>query len=238
MREHILKEIRRIAANSGGKAPGRRIFERESGISESTWRGVHWARWGDALLEAGLSANSKQAKTDSDFLLGKVAEAFRYFGKTPTLIELRMYGRQDANFPAHSTLSNHYPTKEEMIEALRSWIAEREGFDDVATLLPPTKPKAAPSQQPLSSIAEDGFVYLIKSGEYYKIGRSNDVERRFKQISIALPDKAELFHTIRTDDPVGIETYWHRRFADRRANGEWFKLSSFDISAFKKRKFQ
>lgn len=234
-REEIINAIQRLAA-ANGQAPGRQAFEAATGIKQSSWSGIYWARWGDALVEAGLTPNSLRTKADTELLLRKIAEAFRHFRRVPTLTELRMYRRLDGAFPAHSTLSNHFPTKDGMIEALRNWTADKADFGDVAGMLPEVGPKPAPPR--VTTKAVDGYVYLIKSGNFYKVGRSDDAERRFKQISIALPDKAELFHTITTDDPTGIEAYWHRRFAERRANGEWFKLTTADIAAFRRRKFQ
>lgn len=234
MRERILSEIKRLAAANAGKVPGRQAFEAETGIRVHEWYGVYWARWGDAVTEAGLSPNVLQKRLDKDAVLGEVAQAVRHFGKVPTYGELRMYARNRPGFPVHTTISKAAGSVG-LAESLRELALANPEFADIATMLPNTPAVARP--RPFRRPA-DGSVYLIQSGTHYKIGRSDELERRVKEIRIALPDKAELVHVIATDDPAGIEAYWHRRFADRRANGEWFKLSVADVAAFKCRRFQ
>jgi hypothetical protein len=237
MRDRILSEIRRLAEANGGKPLGRQAFEQASGIRYADWYGVYWARWGDAVAEAGLAPNTLQPKLDEAFMLRKIAEAYRHFGHPASYGELRLYTRHDPDFPAHSTISSHYRSQANLAAAVRTWAEGQEGFGDVVAIIPATLPDALPAA-PRRAKAADGAVYLLRSGDFYKIGRSDEVEKRIKKITVALPDKATLDHTITTDDPPGIEAYWHRRFADRRANGEWFKLTPVDVLAFKRRRFQ
>jgi len=122
-----------------------------------------------------------------------------------------------------------------LLRRLSEFARANSGYEDVAAMIPqPIETHSAES----NAAPLEGFVYLIRSGQHYKIGRSDDLERRVKQIRVTLPEAATLVHAIRTGDPPGIEAYWHRRFAERRANGEWFKLSTSDVAAFKRRKYQ
>ena len=236
MRDFILQEIRRLASANDGQAPGQKLFAKETGIAEHQWRGRYWARWGDALKDAGFEPNDWTGKLDSDEVLNGVAYAVRQFGRLPTRAELLLRRKVDSAIPSDQAIRRHFGRRNDLIAALVKRATDDPAYADIAAMLPAVAPMPAPPR--LSSKPVEGYVYLIKSGDFYKIGRSDDAERRFKQITISFPDKAELFHTIRTDDPSGIEAYWHRRFDDRRANGEWFRLTPQDVAAFKKRKFQ
>jgi len=74
----------------------------------------------------------------------------------------------------------------------------------------------------------------MRSGRHYKIGRTISVGARERQLAIKIPVPPTTIHHIETDDPIGVEAYWHRRFADKRGEGERFDLSAEDISAFKR----
>src|SRR5579872_5799970 len=78
LRERVLDEIRRMAAENGGRAPGCHRFNRVSGLSHAVWHGQIWARWSDAVREAGLTPNDKQDKLEDDDLLAAFAEAARH----------------------------------------------------------------------------------------------------------------------------------------------------------------
>ncbi|MFV1492354.1 GIY-YIG nuclease family protein [Phaeobacter sp. JH18-32] len=237
MRERILSEIKRLAAENGGKTPGKIYFQQETGISDSDWYGKLWVRWNDVVADAGLTPNDMQERLSGDLVLDKYAEVCRHYGKPPSSAELRFYARNTPNFISHNTFAKHFGNKDGVIAALRDRAIER-GENDLVAILP--KEKASQTSEASSEISNcfEGWVYLLQSGQHFKIGRSDELEKRVKQISIALPEKVELVHAIKTDDPPGIEGYWHRRFAAQRANGEWFKLSHADVRAFKRRKFQ
>ncbi|MEJ6789125.1 GIY-YIG nuclease family protein [Brevundimonas sp. BR2-1] len=234
MKEQILSEIRRLAESGGGVPPGRSAFARQTGIADSIWAGRIWARWGDAVTEAGFTPNERKARVSEGEVLENVASACRHFGRLPTAQELKLYRRQqEASFPSYDVIQARFGSMVELTARLSEWAGARADMADITTMLPVASERTVPLTG-----QREGLVYLLRSGPHFKIGRSDEVERRVKQISVALPEAVDLIHAIRTDDPPGIEAYWHRRFADRRANGEWFKLSPNDVAAFKRRKFQ
>lgn len=235
-KNHILAEIQRTAAENGGVPLGMQRFSTVTGIRKADWLGRHWLRWGDALVEAGFQPNAFASAVPEADLLAKLAILTRELGYFPIDAELRMKARSDPQFPSHTTF-NRLGKKKVRVEALRKYCLDND-LEDVAALCQPIAEAPINSRSEPEGGTEEalGWVYLMKSGRFYKIGRTNALGRRERELAIQLPDRAKVAHSIKTDDPAGIEAYWHRRFQDRRKNGEWFELTPQDVSAFRRRK--
>jgi hypothetical protein len=100
MRDHILSEIRRLATLNAGQSPGMIMFARETGIGEHQWRGKFWARWSDALAEAGHMPNEWGKRLDSDQVLSGVIAACRHYGHFQRKMKFNSTGKRIPPFPA------------------------------------------------------------------------------------------------------------------------------------------
>lgn len=238
-KDDVLREIRRIAAENGAVAPGRIAFFDATGIRESDWSGRWWTTWGAAVREAGLEPQRLNPRLDDELVLAAAAGIVRKVGRFPTSAEIRFECNADPALPSHNTF-RRFGGLGGLRTRLREFAAEH-GLSDVAAAIAdqPGEPVAAAAvlDGEGAQVLADGFVYLVKSGRHFKIGKANSVETRHRQLKIQLPQAAEVVHRIKTDDPYGIESYWHRRFAGKRLNGEWFALSAEDVKAFRRRKF-
>jgi hypothetical protein len=238
-KQHILEEIKRTAKYNGGMPLGTKRFLAETGIKTSDWYGKIWTRWGDALIEAGFSPNQLQKAYDPQKLIQAYISLIRELGHFPTAGEVRLKEHNDSKFPSHTTFSR-FGSKRQFAAKIIGYCREHHDFEDVIEICLPIQAKEhseSKCESRQSPSEELGYVYMLKSGGYYKIGKTNAAGRRERELAIQLPEKANTVHIIKTDDPAGIESYWHKRFEAKRKHGEWFELSSAEVNAFKRRKF-
>ena len=117
-KETIIKEIIRTAKANSGKPLGKSKFEKQTGISANDWYGKYWARWGDAIKEAGLTPNEMQGAYDKPFLIEKIILLIRELNRFPTVGEIRLKAHQDKSFPGHSTFDSHFDSKSQFIQTV------------------------------------------------------------------------------------------------------------------------
>ncbi len=230
-KQEIIKEIRRTANENGGVPLGKGRFEKETGIKPYDW-GKYWAKFGDALVEAGFKPNTLQGSYDTEFILQKYVGLIKELGRFPTSGDLSVKSHSDPEFPSKNTMRKLGDIKTTATKILE--FARTKEYSDVVKLCEETieKHKITKKADVSNVNVNTGEVYLFKSGRYYKIGKTNDTVRRGKELRIQLPEKCVLIHSIRTDDPSGVEAYWHKRFESKRMQGEWFDLNSSEIKSF------
>lgn len=233
----IVAAIREASAANGGVPLGRGRFEQLTGIKESAWSGKYWTRWSDAVREAGLTPNVMNQPHPLEDLLRPLASLALQLGHLPTQPEMNLQRRSDPTFPSPDSIVRRLGRKSALAGQLLEFSKSHHEFQSVVSMcIPHIEAEASDGHGGADPDLVPGQVYMLRHGNEFKIGRSIDATRRYKGIRVQMPLDTHEVHVIETDDTVGIEAYWHNRFANKRLNGEWFRLSAQDVKAFKSRK--
>lgn len=132
-KQQIVAEIKRIALDHGGHAPGTQAFERATGVRKADWYPHIWLRWSDALVEAGYAPNTFQRKTSDEVLIESYIGLARELGRFPLEGEIRRKARSDASFPSHSAFYR-FGGKRNLLAALATYCRKTPGCEDVLAL--------------------------------------------------------------------------------------------------------
>jgi hypothetical protein len=187
---HIIAEIKRTATANGGTPLGKERFFNATGIKENDWLGRYWVRWSDAIREAGYQPNKLQGAYEDSFLLGKLVQLVRELGHFPVKGEFLFKTRIDPKFPSHNVFAR-FGSKAQLAATALDYCKSRGDLEDVITICEPiSKSSRLEVDENSRDIKDYGFVYLLKSGRFYKIGRSNAAGRRERELAIQLPEKA------------------------------------------------
>jgi hypothetical protein len=163
-KEYILQEIKRTAETNGGAALGSRKFTKETGIREGDWLGKHWARWSDALREAGYAPNEMTTPYGESFLFQKFIELARELKKLPVKGDFLYKVRHDSSFPNSKTFER-FGSKVELVKAVMEYCRTHEGYEDIIVLCEGHSPRHHVTKDQVEPAeGEIGFVYFMNLG--------------------------------------------------------------------------
>jgi hypothetical protein len=81
---------------------------------------------------------------------------------------------------------------------------------------------------------ERGYIYLLKDGDYYKIGKAKRPKDRLKTYRTENPRETQIILCEKVSDYTQTEKELLSLFKSKNHKGEWFKLDSEDIDKIKK----
>ena len=158
---HLCPEIRRTAEQNGGKPLGRLPFAAETDDFASTdWSGRYWARWNDALHEAGFPPNILQARYDDNQpLLDALISEIQRRGKMPTAAELKLRRREDRDFPSSKVFDRLGP-KVIWAPKVAARCRDRGDCADVLAAIEPLLAEVGPNDREETSDAGESAIRL------------------------------------------------------------------------------
>lgn len=242
-KEEILKEVQKWSEENRGHTPSEKVLREELGIPKWDWIN-YWTKMTDLQNEAGLTPHvfdkTKYTKPDLCRLFVKVIGEY---GKWPSRDVLDFKRKKDPNFPASATFYKQLGSANngDLARTILEYVKDKRGSREIIKIC---NVYLENNIKPIEDLGTGvvGYVYLLKSvlmnATAYKIGKTKDVENRVRQLHQP-SNQQELVYYIKTDDPDGVERYWHLRFEPKRIyphkiKDEWFKLNSSDVKAFKR----
>ena len=203
-----------------------RAFHAATGIPDHQILGTYWATWNEALAEAGAATTSFfQPKIEEGLVIEALAKLIDRLKKWPAQNELILERRRNSSFPSIKVI-RRVSRETSFASKLVSYCAEHPGLATAAKIAAQRMKTEEAEPPAIGRTPTSGYVYMMRSGRRYKIGYTNSPSRRHREVRLDLPDPTTLVHTIATDDPGGIEAYWHTGVFSLRG----FETRSFLIS--------
>jgi hypothetical protein len=243
-KDEIINKLLRYSREIGDRTPGEHKFYEYAEIGIYDLHKLGWSNYRELVLDAGLTPNKfDKTKYSHEQLCRLFINVIREKGKWPTRGELEVKHYQESNFPDAGTFYNKLglTLTGDLARKILEYVGDKRGYKDIVDICN-TFLENNVTQEASSFISNVGYVYLLKStlrnATAYKIGHAKDIKNRVKQLR--QPSNEEiLIHQIKTDDPIGVEKYWHDRFESKRLypykfKDEWFKLKPSDVKAFKR----
>lgn len=77
------------------------------------------------------------------------------------------------------------------------------------------------------------MIYILKAKEVFKIGVTQNLEKRLKTLQTGCPFKIEVFFICETQNDYFIEQLLHKQYNEFNSYGEWFELSIIQANKIK-----
>jgi hypothetical protein len=244
-RDEMIAFVQRSARANGNRPLGERAFFADTCLNRRDLWDVGVRSYGDLCELAGYSRNRLQTQLEPNRLLEALAVLTAEIERYPDHTDREIARRKNNAFPSYEAYrtaqSKNGPLANQLLEWCRTRPAHAAAHRIVKEYV--SRQDTAPASAHRRGKVVTGYVYLMRygtRGRKYKIGKSEDPPRRHSQISGMVPQELSIVHVIETDDPIGIEKYWHQRFDEKLVTNkkEIFQLEPGDIAAFKRRKYQ
>ena len=240
-KEQIIKEIQKYVKENNGNTPSEKKFYEYAQISLNDLHKLGWSNYRGLVLDAGLTPNRfDKTRYSHEQLCDIFIKFIREQGKWPTRGELDVNHFNNSNFPASATFYNKLGLTSDLARSILNFIEDKKGYEDIENICTPVVEQYLDNSatKDTNKTVDEVYMYKYKNqSQPIKVGRSKDSSLRGIQLAAGGHDKLVLLHSIKTDDAVGIEQYWHNRFRQlgrEELGNEWFKLKPDDVRAFKR----